>query len=111
MSEIRVIYKEPGRLPEQIWIENTIDEFQRRVGGEVMVVTNLEHPSTAFILNSHELLGDYKRNITVNGETAFGPVILAGLRRDGLCSLPGILQLRFRLRKAADMLNHNSIGV
>ena len=87
MSEINVIYKEPGKGPQIRTIDNSLGGFQGLVGGYIQVV-NVES-DVALICNEEGKLLGLDPNIYINGigDTVVGPVILAGRKGEDFISI------------------------
>ena len=87
MSEINVIYKEPGKRPRILTINNELTVLQCLVGGYIQVV-NIEN-DVALICNEEGKLLGLEPNVYINGigDTVVGPVILAGRKGEDFISI------------------------
>ena len=74
---MRVVYKEPGKEPEIIEVENELKALQEKVGGYIETVTL---PCKACVICNEEgrLLG-MPYNCTVFGVSLCGPILVAGV--------------------------------
>lgn len=82
---MRVIYKAPGKAPEIIEIENTLEALQEKVGGYIEVVTMAKN--ARIICNEEGRLRGLPYNITFLGERFVGPVLVVGVSGEDFCDL------------------------
>ena len=82
---MRVIYKAPGKAPEIIEIENTLEALQEKVGGYIEVVTMAKN--ARIICNEEGRLRGLPYNITFLGERFVGPVLVVGTDGEEFCDL------------------------
>ena len=82
---MRVIYKAPGKPPEIIEIENTLEALQEKVGGYIEVVTMAKN--ARIICNEEGRLRGLPYNITFLGERFVGPVLVVGVSGEDFCDL------------------------
>ena len=82
---MRVIYKAPGKAPEIIEIENTLEALQKKVGGYIEVVTMAKN--ARIICNEEGRLRGLPYNITFLGERFVGPVLVVGVSGEEFCDL------------------------
>ena len=82
---MRVIYKAPGKPPEIIEIENTLEALQKKVGGYIEVVTMAKN--ARIICNEEGRLRGLPYNITFLGERFVGPVLVVGVSGEEFCDL------------------------
>ena len=82
---MRVIYKAPGKAPEIIEIENTLEALQEKVGGYIEVVTMAKN--ARIICNEEGRLRELPYNITLLGERFVGPILIAGTDGEEFCDL------------------------
>lgn len=101
--QIVVIIKEPG-MPARIepFFDNTLESFQRTVGGYIESVTILK--DLVIICNEEGRLRGFPHNVSIFGYDFVGTIILVGKKEDYFCSIgPG-----FSLDGIADMLNRRA---
>lgn len=82
---MKVIKKEPGKLPEVIDIKNTLEAMQEVVGGYIESFTIA---SDACIICDEE--GRFKNsrfNFSLHGQQFFGTVLIVGVKGDRFTSL------------------------
>ena len=97
MDKIFVIVKRPGCMPETEYIDNTLEEFQRLVGGYIEVLdlaTDL-----AIICNEEGRLMDLECNCEICGVSFVGPIVLVRTKRDEFASAPSLTYMRRLLPK------------
>lgn len=86
MKEIKVFVKEPGKAPEARTVPNTLEAFQRIVGGYIetfTVATDL-----LIVCNEEGRLLGLPYNFTIPGGVDFvGTVIFVGRFRDRFCDV------------------------
>lgn len=83
---IRAIIKEPHEPAREELIENTLDTFQRLVGGYIETVT----PASDWLIicNEEGRLEGLPYNVEVCGIDFVGPIVLAGMKGDELTDFP-----------------------
>ena len=88
MSEIKVVYKEPGKSAEVRTIENDLHVLQELVGGWIQMV-NIQS-DVALICNEEGKLLDLQPNVYVHGigDVVVGPIVFAGVDGEDLTDLP-----------------------
>lgn len=91
---MRVIYKKPGKAPEAIHIENTIEALQGAVGGYIEMV-NLG--DAAVIVDEEGKLKGRPANFTItapNGvaELICGAAVFCGFDGEDFCDVPRKLE-------------------
>jgi hypothetical protein len=92
MDKIFVIVKRPGCMPETEYIDNTLEEFQRLVGGYIEVLdlaTDL-----AIICNEEGRLMDLEYNCAICGVSFVGTIVLVRTKRDEFASAPSLTYMR-----------------
>ena len=82
---MRVIYKAPGKAPEIVEIENTLEALQAAVGGYIEVVTMSKN--ACVICNEEGKLWGMPYNITFLGEHFVGPILVVGVSGEDFCDL------------------------
>ena len=91
MDKIFVIVKRPGSMPETEYIDNTLEEFQRLVGGYIEVLdlaTDL-----AIICNEEGRLMDLEYNCAICGVSFVGTIVLVRTKRDKFASAPSLTSM------------------
>lgn len=84
-EQIRVLKLEPGKVPEEVTMSNTLEAFQSAVGG---YIETLELDSGAVLVCNEEgkLMG-LPANRQVGGDTIAGTFLIAGSADGEFCSL------------------------
>lgn len=85
--QILVIVKRPGEPPELELFENTLEAFQRAVGGYIETCTFAS--DAAIICNEEGRLQQLPYNCTLLGVDLFGTVLIAGVKGDEFASVQG----------------------
>lgn len=85
MKKIRVIIKQPGRIPYVTYISNALENLQKTVGGYIETVTVSQ--DCVIISNEEGAINDMPYNCTVCGVQFFRPLIFAGVKDDEFDSL------------------------
>lgn len=83
---IFALVKEPGKLPEIKKIQNTLDAFQKAVGGYIETVT-LE-PDCIIICNEEGRLYGLPFNCHIANLDFYGTIVAVGSTGDDFCSIP-----------------------
>lgn len=89
-SPIKVIIKEPGKLPYFDKLPNELEIFQKTVDGYIETVT-LTHDVVAICNEEGRLLAN-AANCTICGVSFVGTIILAGIDGEDFGDLPEALQ-------------------
>lgn len=88
-NQILVVIKEPGKEPRvEPLFDNTLEAFQKAVGGWVEAVTIAE--DLVIICNEEGLLRRLPVNVRVCGITFVGTVIAVGVKGDEFASLKSV---------------------
>lgn len=77
---MRIVIKKPGEPAEARNVPNTLDEWQRLVGGYIEVVTLTPH--LLMIVNEEGKLLDLPNNFTWHGDPIKGNAIFVGAKDD-----------------------------
>ncbi len=98
MEKITVIRKEPGKQPELIEIENTLQALQEQVGGYIEVVT-LRSGKAAIVCDEEGRLKEKPMNLLFHGMLLDfrGTVLIVGVDGEDFCSTPDVDPLLFAL--------------
>lgn len=84
-NEITVLKVEPGKVPEQITIPNTLKAMQELVGGHIEIV---DYQGACLVCNEEGKLLDLEPNRRVGQDVITGTFFLANSDLEGnLCSL------------------------
>ncbi len=86
-KKIKVIIKQPHRVPYSTNISNTLENLQRTVGGYIELLRpDLGVPRMAFIVNKEGKLRGLHPNFQVYGEVIAGTAVFLGLTagKDGI---------------------------
>lgn len=87
MSEkIHVAVKPVGKKGYFTEIENTLEEFQKLVGGDIEVVTLTDN--VAFVCNENGIFNNLHFNVSYCDYDFFGTVAIVGVRDDEFADLP-----------------------
>ena len=84
-EQIRVLKVEPGRLPEEITMPNTLEAFQAAVGGYIEVLDL--GGDAVLVCNEEGKLAGLPANRRVCGDTIAGTFLIAGSSDGEFCSL------------------------
>ena len=84
-SEIRVIFKEPGKTAEVREIPNTLEALQEAVGGYIETMTFTS--DCAVIVNEEGKLRGLPVNFGFLGDVLVGNVLFVGVDGEEFCSL------------------------
>lgn len=94
MNEIRVIVKEPGRVPQIRQVDNTLEALQKIVGGIIETATLAT--DLVIICNEEGRIMDLPDNCTLYGFNFVGPIIIAGVDGCEFADVPdGAMRLLF----------------
>lgn len=86
-KNILVVIKEPGKAPYvEPCFPNTLEAFQKAVGGYIETLTLCE--DLVLIVNEEGLLQELPYNCKVCGKPFVGTVIAVGVREDEFASIP-----------------------
>ncbi len=111
MKEIRILRVEPGKNPEVIEIENTLEELQAQVGGDIQDVYPFED-EVCLICNEEGKIQNLPLNRLLRGpdgvpyDIIAGTFLISGLTEDDFGSLPDEL-----IRKYTEMFRIPEIFV
>lgn len=84
--KIRVLTKRPGCIPRSTWIENSLKNLQRYVGGDIAVYRFATDAVFVFDKDGKANGKDY--NCTICGVNVFGDAIFCGVNGDEYADLP-----------------------
>lgn len=84
---MRVLYKEPGKVPEEREIPNELKDLQNLVGGYIETVRVAD--SAVLIMNEEGKLRGLEPNFILGaiGDIIVGPVVIVGTDGEDFCSL------------------------
>ena len=85
-EKIYVAVKRPGEPPRHVWMSNSLENFQRYVGGYIETVTPAE--DMVIICNEEGRLKGLPYNCTVCGVDFVGDIVFAGVKDDEFADLP-----------------------
>ena len=83
---MKVIYKAPGKAPEVIDIQNTLEALQEKVGGYIETVTIAT--DAAIICNEEGRLIGLPHNCVLLGVDFVGPILIVGVKGPEFTDLP-----------------------
>lgn len=87
-NQILVAIKKPGELPGlEPLFENSLEAFQKAVGGYIEVVTVAS--DLVLICNEEGRLLNLPFNTTICGMDFYGPVLAVGTKGEGFASIRG----------------------
>ena len=84
-EQIRVLKVEPGKVPEEITMPNTLEALQAAVGGDIEAV-GLD-TDACLVCNELGKLTGLPTNRKVHGETIAGTFLIVGCADGEFCSL------------------------
>lgn len=84
--KISVLIKDPGRKPRHVWIENSLQNLQKTVGGYIETATL--STDCVIICNEEGRLMGLPYCCNICGADFVGTVVLAGVAGDEICSWP-----------------------
>lgn len=96
-SPIKVVIKEPGKLPYYDEIPNELEILQKTVDGYIETVTVAS--DFVIICNEEGRLNGLPHNMAINGIDFCGTVIIAGVDADELSDIPKYMQDEADLRE------------
>lgn len=82
---MKAVYKEPGKAAEIIEIENSLQAFQKAVGGHIETVTLFSDATIP--CNEEGRLQGLPYNCTVVGVSFVGPILAVGVDGCEMCGL------------------------
>lgn len=85
-DKIRVLSKRPGQPPRSVWMANSLENFQRAVGGYIETITLAE--DLVVICNEEGRLMGLPYNCAICGVSFVGDIILAGVKGEEFADLP-----------------------
>ena len=86
---MRVLIKEPGDVWKTEDINNTLEGFQRAVGGYIETLTISTEPEPLVLIMDEEgRLNGKPHNMTIGGARLFGTLLLCGKDRDEFAPVP-----------------------
>ena len=85
-DKIFVAVKRPGEPPRHVWMSNSLENFQRYVGGYIEAVTVAS--DLVIICNEEGRLMGLPYNCTVCGCDFVGDIVFVGVKGDEFADLP-----------------------
>lgn len=86
---MRVLIKEPGDVWKTEDINNTLEGFQRAVGGYIETLTIITEPEPLVLIMDEEgRLNGKPYNMTIGDVSLFGTLLLCGKDRDEFTDVP-----------------------
>lgn len=83
---MKAIYKLPGKDPEIIDMENTLEALQEKVGGSIEAVTIAT--DARLICNENGKILGMPYNVSFCGDNIVGPILIVGVNGEEFCDLP-----------------------
>lgn len=84
---IKALYKEPGKAPIIINVENELEALQRVIGG--YLETASARNDVCVICDEEGRLKGLPFNVAVWGVSFVGPILIVGVDGEEFCDLPG----------------------
>lgn len=84
---MKAIFKAPGKAPEIIEVENTLEALQEKVGGYIETVTVAS--DACIVCNEEGRLLGLPYNAYVAGRSFVGPILIVGVDGEEFCDVPG----------------------
>ena len=84
--KISVLIKDPGKKPRHVWIENSLNNLQKTVGGYIETVTLAT--DCVVICNEEWRLMGMPHNCTFCGVDFVGTIVIAGIDGDEFSDIP-----------------------
>ena len=97
VEQMTVLMVEPGYVPYEKTIPNTLETKQELVGGLITAIYPYEE-MVAIVANDEGILlnMDFNRSVEGGYGGVFGPFFVCGLTEDDFCSLPPDQMERFK---------------
>jgi len=97
VEQMTVLMVEPGYVPYEKTIPNTLEAKQELVGGLITAIYPYEE-MVAIVANDEGILlnMDFNRSVEGGYGGVFGPFFVCGLTEDDFCSLPPDQMERFK---------------
>ena len=97
VEQMTVLMVEPGYVPYEKTIPNTLEAKQELVGGLITAIYPYEE-MVAIVANDEGILlnMDFNRSVEGGYGGVFGPFFVCGLTEDSFCSLPPDQMERFK---------------
>ena len=97
VEQMTVLMVEPGSVPSEKTIPNTLEAKQELVGGLITAIYPYEE-MVAIVANDEGILlnMDFNRSVEGGYGGVFGPFFVCGLTEDDFCSLPPDQMERFK---------------
>ena len=97
IEQMTVLMVEPGYVPYERTIPNTLEAKQELVGGLITAIYPYEEMVAIVANDEGILLGmDFNRSVEGGYGGVFGPFFVCGLTEDDFCSLPPDQMERFK---------------
>ena len=85
---MRVLIKEPGDVWKTEDINNTLEGFQRAVGGYIETLTLENLHGLVLVFDEEGRINGKEPNLTIEGEEIVGTVVLCGIDGDEFAPVP-----------------------
>lgn len=86
MKAIRVLIKDPGRRPVEMYLPNTLEAFQTMADGYIETVTLRK--DVVIVCNEEGLLRHMQPNCRIGGHLFVGPILVVGVDGEDFGSCP-----------------------
>lgn len=84
MKNIRVLCKDPGKLPQMVTISNKLQSFQKAVGGYIETFRFAK--DAVIICNEEGKIKNLPFNVRLLGEDFVGTILIAGVQGEEFTS-------------------------
>ena len=84
--KIKVLSKRAGEPPRSVWVENSLENLQKHVGGYIETVTLAD--DLVIICNEEGRLLDPPHNCNICGRDFVGDIIICGVKGDEFADVP-----------------------
>lgn len=84
-EKIRVITKRVGQPPRVVWMSNTLEAFQKAVGGYIETVSLMS--DLVIVCDEEGRINDKHYNCSFANIPFFGDIIVVNVFRDKFCSV------------------------
>lgn len=102
---LKVVVKYPGRMPQEIEIENSLRSLQSLVGGYIEHVNVNER--IGMIINEEGKLRGMMENFPFRGDTIVGPAVFVGYSGEDFADVPASsADIRILLKKKRSVTDH-----
>ncbi|GHU57577.1 hypothetical protein AGMMS49975_23360 [Clostridia bacterium] len=87
MEDITVVVAKPKEQPEVRKVANTLEAFQKLVGGYIETLTDISNPDHLVVINEERRIIGLSYNRNVFGYSVVGPIVAVARTDDEFSSL------------------------